>query len=112
MNNILLVMLGGSIGAGLRFLASQALSFPYAIPIINIVGSFLIGLLAFSVTHESLRIFLMAGILGGFTTFSAFSLETLTLWQRGEATSATLYIAVSVIGSLLAVWLGFKAAQL
>ena len=112
------VALGGAIGACLRFGASLWVArmdppgLPLAVMGVNIVGSFLMG--AFAVWslergHEALNPFVMTGILGGFTTFSAFSLEVLTLIERGNAALALLYVALSVglsIGALaLGLWL-------
>lgn len=112
------VALGGAIGACLRFGAGlwvarmAAPGFPLAVMGVNILGSLLMG--AFAVWslergHEALNPFVMTGILGGFTTFSAFSLEVLTLVERGDAVLALLYVAASVglsIGALaLGLWL-------
>jgi fluoride exporter len=112
------VALGGAIGACLRLGASLWVArmdppgLPLAVMGVNIVGSFLMG--AFAVWslergHEALNPFVMTGILGGFTTFSAFSLEVLTLVERGDAALALLYVALSVglsIGALaLGLWL-------
>ncbi|MCQ0091122.1 fluoride efflux transporter CrcB [Roseovarius sp. M141] len=112
------VALGGAIGASLRFgaglwLARMAIpNLPLAVMSVNVIGSFLMG--AFAVWslergHEALNPFVMTGILGGFTTFSAFSLEVLTLIELGEFAMALLYVALSVglsIGALaLGLWL-------
>lgn len=112
------VALGGAIGASLRFgaglWASRMISpsFPVAVMSVNVIGSFLMG--AFAVWsiergYSALNPFVMTGILGGFTTFSAFSLEVLTLIERGQILSALVYVALSVglsIGALaLGLWL-------
>lgn len=112
------VALGGALGASVRYLLGVALArgvaqgFPVAILTANVIGSFLMGLFVVyaakrGMTH--LSPFVMTGLLGGFTTFSAFSLETITLIERGETGAAALYIglsvALSVGGLALALWL-------
>lgn len=113
MGNILIVAAGGAVGSVTRHLVGTASlrlfgsGFPVGTMVVNIVGSFLMGvfieLLAqrFSAS-EQLRLLVATGFLGGFTTFSAFSLDFITLWQRGETVAALAYAAVSVIVSLLA----------
>ncbi len=112
MIHLLLVALGGAIGAGARHLVNLSAlrlvatsGFPVGTLFINIVGSFAMGLAAgyFVFRGEGgmpLRLFLTTGILGGFTTFSAFSLETVLLLERGQAGLAALYVAGSVAGSI------------
>ena len=113
------VALGGAIGASLRYLsvtgATRALgaSFPFGTLMVNVTGSFLMGLL-FIILHargSSLSPLLLTGILGGFTTFSAFSLDAVTLWASGQPTQAALYVAASVIFSLAALVLGAAIAR-
>ncbi len=110
------VAVGGAIGASLRFaaglwVARMALpGLPWAMMSVNIVGSFLMG--AFAIWslargHEVLNPFVMTGLLGGFTTFSAFSLEAMNLIEGGHAAEALLYIALSVGLSIGALALGF-----
>ncbi|MDF1669371.1 MAG: CrcB family protein [Roseovarius sp.] len=112
------VALGGAIGAVLRFGTVLAMlrvtgsGFPLGVLSANILGSFAMGafmVYSFQRGAEHLNPFVMAGILGGFTTFSAFSLEAFTLYERGEVVQAGLYVALSVILSLVAlaagVWL-------
>ncbi len=112
------VALGGAIGACLRFGAGLWVArmdppgLPLAVMGVNIAGSFLMGAFAvwsYQRGHEALNPFVMTGILGGFTTFSAFSLEVLTLVERGDAALALLYVALSVglsVGALaLGLWL-------
>lgn len=117
MQNLILVMLGGGIGAGARHLVNLAVpryagnDFPWATVTVNIVGALAMGLLVGWLARRSgdtnsLRLFLATGILGGFTTFSAFSLDFAVLWERGAATSAFVYVALSVIGSLAAIFAG------
>ncbi|MEQ3626146.1 MAG: fluoride efflux transporter CrcB [Celeribacter sp.] len=109
------VALGGAIGATLRYLAGIAVlrvagpGFPLGVLSVNIVGSFLMGALVVylgqkGVTH--LNPLLATGLLGGFTTFSSFSLEAYTLFERGQAGQAVLYVALSVGVSLLALVAG------
>ncbi|MBO6756222.1 MAG: fluoride efflux transporter CrcB [Roseibium sp.] len=118
MNHLILVMLGGGIGAGLRHLVGHAAlrlfgpGFPVGTLTVNVAGSLVMGLLIgwlarHDVPHaQNLRLFLATGVLGGFTTFSAFSLDTAVLWQRGDMTLALIYIVVSVVLSILAVFAG------
>jgi len=113
---LLSVALGGGIGASLRFGVGLwaarmfATSFPLGVMSVNVIGSFLMGAFAiWSVErgYTGLNPFVMTGILGGFTTFSAFSLEALTLIERGQAASALLYVGLSVGLSIGALALGF-----
>jgi CrcB protein len=120
--NWLLVFLGGGLGAAARHGINRAgltllgPGFPWWTLAINVAGSFLIGLLAglFGAleTGENTRLFLVTGFLGGFTTFSAFSLDALTLWQRGAQMEAGGYVLGSVILSLLAAAAGLLIARL
>ena len=98
---LLQVALGGAIGASLRFLLGMALlrdGFPVAILSVNVLGSFLMGVAVVLVSRHApgLGPFVMAGLLGGFTTFSAFSLETVTLLERGQVGQAAAYVGLSV----------------
>jgi CrcB protein len=112
----LLVFVGGGLGAVARHginragLALLGPGFPWWTLAVNVAGSFLIGLLAglFGAweTGHNMRLFLITGVLGGFTTFSAFSLDALTLWERGSFHEAGLYVLGSVILSLLAAAVG------
>ena len=115
MTSTLLVFLGAGIGGvlrhGVNFVSPKwfGMDFPYGTMAINIIGSGLMGLVvgwfAFKAgegTPHGLRLFLATGILGGFTTFSAFSLDAVLLWERGEAMLATAYIFGSVAVSLVA----------
>lgn len=115
--NFLLVAFGGALGSVLRYGANIALTglmgpgFPTGILLINISGCFVMGLMAGLGAFvwqwpEGLRIFVMVGILGGYTTFSAFSLDVLSLVERGQHSAAIGYIFASVLGSLLAVFSG------
>lgn len=114
------VALGGAIGAALRYLTNVSAlrlfgpGFPVATLIVNVAGSFLMGVLVVVLARKGgnhLAPFLMTGILGGFTTFSAFSLDALTLWERGQAASAFTYVAASVLLSLAAIAAGLALAR-
>jgi CrcB protein len=114
------VALGGAIGAMLRFGTGLALlrlsgpGFPVGVLSVNVLGSFLIGAFAVFSTQKGLthlNPLVMAGLLGGFTTFSAFSLEAFTLYERGQLGSAGLYVVLSIIGSLGALALGVWIAR-
>ena len=122
MPHLLLVMLGGAIGAGLRYLAGLAAlrnlgpSFPWGTLIVNLVGGLLMGVLAGILARgggadEGLRVFVGVGILGGFTTYSAFSLETFNMIERGQLLAAAGYSLVSVIGSVAMLMIGLMAAR-
>lgn len=121
LTTLTLVALGGAIGAGLRFLTGVGLlravgptEFPVAILAVNIVGSFLMGLFVVAATQRGLTHlspFVMTGVLGGFTTFSAFSLETMTLIERGQIASAALYVLLSVGLSVGGLALGLVTAR-
>jgi len=116
MPNLLLVMLGGALGSGARHLAGVAQlrllgpGFPWATLFVNLLGSLLMGLLAGWLLRagggEQTRLFLAVGILGGFTTFSAFSLDLGLMLQRGELLPATAYVLASVIGGVLLLFAG------
>jgi fluoride exporter len=106
------VALGGAIGSVLRYATVAAISAPLGTFIVNVAGSFIMGALFVTLASRTqLSPLLMTGILGGFTTFSAFSLDALKLWQSGQSTQALLYIAASVILSLIAVALGAGLAR-
>lgn len=109
----LYVALGGGLGAWLRFAAGRWIAsnpFPFATLAVNVVGSFAMGLLAGWLVQrggsEPLRLLLGVGVLGGFTTFSAFSLEIVSLAQRGALANAALYAALSLAGGVLGLVVG------
>jgi CrcB protein len=114
----LLVFLGGGLGAALRHGVNQTsvsllgARFPYGTLFINVTGSFVMGVvvawLAFKAegTTQDWRLFLTTGVLGGYTTFSAFSLETALLYERGELGLAALYVAASVALAITGLFAG------
>jgi CrcB protein len=119
MRIILFVGLGSFIGGIARYLLSQLIqnkavtAFPYGTLSVNVLGCFFIGLVyslpeRWGLSNEW-RLFLMTGILGGFTTFSAFSLESIALMRGGQMGPALVYVASSVVFGLLATWAGIFA---
>lgn len=119
---ILAVALGGAIGSVARYLGGIGvgkifnLDFPWGTLIINIAGSFLIGVFVESFAlrwnlPQAMRVFLTVGICGGFTTFSTFSLESYLLIDRGELGAAVAYIAASVVVSILALFGGLQLVR-
>lgn len=101
------VALGGALGSMLRYLTVSWIGAPLATLAVNVLGSFVMGVLFVALSSRThLSPLLMTGILGGFTTFSAFSLDTWKLWQAGQSGNALAYIAASVGLSLIAVALG------
>ncbi len=114
------VALGGAIGAMLRFgvgismLRFTGAGFPLGVMTVNIIGSFIMGafmVFSFHRGFDHLNAFVMTGLLGGFTTFSAFSLEAFTLFERGQVVQAALYVLLSVTLSLAALVLGVWLAR-
>ena len=125
MLNYLWVSLGGAIGSAARFWISGALAerygatFPLGTLVVNATGSFAIGLLAALAIpggrlfiSPTLRAFLMIGLLGGYTTFSSFSLQTLALAQEGEWWRAAANALASLALCMVAVWIGYSAGTL
>ena len=122
MGKYLSVMLGGAIGAVARFIVGTAAarwfssSFPLGTFLINITGSFLIGLLMTVFInrpsiHINWRLFLVTGILGGYTTFSSFEWEALITFRTGAPNIGFLYLGLSVLLGLGAAWLGLMVAN-
>jgi fluoride exporter len=106
------VAIGGAIGSMLRVLSVQALGAPWAVAVVTIAGNLVMGILFITLADRpGLSPLLMTGVLGGFTTFSAFSLDALKLWSAGQTTAALLYVAGSVFLSLAAVALGAALAR-
>lgn len=109
---ILLVGTGGAVGSIMRFLASvyigklEPFTFPLATFIVNVLGCFCIGLFVNLVPESNLRFLLIAGFCGGFTTFSTFANETLTLINTNYIPLAIVYILLSCFVGICAVWLG------
>jgi fluoride exporter len=117
MHPLILVMAGGAIGAALRYLSGILLAarlpsaWPWGTFMANLIGGLLMGVLAALVvrgsTSEPMRLFFGVGILGGFTTFSAFSLESFQMVERGQIGLAAAYALASVIGSIAMLGAGF-----
>lgn len=118
LGHFLSVGIGGALGAMARFGVGLAVvrAFGHGIPLavltVNVVGSFLMGVFVVVAAHRGLTWmspFVMTGVLGGFTTFSAFSLEAVTLYERGALGQAGLYVVLSVVlsigGLVLGIWL-------
>lgn len=120
------VALGGAVGAVLRYQTGRGLTmlagpqavaaFPWATLAVNVIGSLAMGLLAgwlarFGTGGEQWRLLLGVGLLGGFTTFSAFSLEMMLLIERGQAGTAIAYALISVLAGLAALYLGLVAMR-
>lgn len=114
------VALGGAIGASCRYLTNVAMKailgigFPWGTLTVNIVGSFLMGMLVVVLERKSgnhLAAFVMTGFLGGFTTFSAFSLDAIFLMEDGRTEIALVYITASVLVSLAALVVGLAFAR-
>jgi fluoride exporter len=122
MVHTLLVALGGGLGAALRHLTNLAAfrllgpNFPFGTLAVNVIGSFLMGVLVEVVARRfgasvEMRLFLATGVLGGYTTFSAFSLDTIVLWERGAPGLAVAYVGLSVLLSLAAIIGGLWLAR-
>ncbi|MEM1237240.1 MAG: CrcB family protein [Pseudomonadota bacterium] len=107
------VALGGALGSVLRALLGMAVAFPFGTLAVNVLGSLLIGVAFASglADRTGAHPFLMLGILGGFTTFSTFSLDALKLMQSGQSAAAGAYVVASVVLSALAVWVGYTVAE-
>ncbi len=106
------VAIGGAIGSVLRYLMVVGIGAHVATLLVNVMGSFLMGVLFISLAQRTnLSPLLMTGVLGGFTTFSAFSLDAMKLWESGQTLQAGLYVLASVILSLVAVALGAALAR-
>lgn len=116
-SQLLVIMLGGAFGAAARFVVSTKIteklgnSFPYGTLTVNMIGSFVMGLLAIILVERMqldplYRLGIFVGFLGAFTTFSTFSMETLNLFNEGMPVRALLNMFSSVLLSVLAVWLG------
>ncbi|NOT12144.1 MAG: fluoride efflux transporter CrcB [Methylococcaceae bacterium] len=123
MTHIIAIALGGASGSVLRFLVSSGIyqwlgkGFPYGTLAVNVIGSFLIGLLAEALILQRIamalefRAAILVGVLGGFTTFSSFSLETLYLLEQGSFSKAAVNVIASIGTCLLAVWVGLLCGR-
>ena len=121
LSSFLYVAVGGAAGAVARYgtglILSRAVSLgiPVGVITVNIVGSFIMGVFATYAAERGmshLSPLVMAGFLGGFTTFSAFSLETVNLFEQGQFANGLVYILVSVIGSIMALAAGVAVARM
>ena len=118
---LLYVMVGGAVGAGARYLTGRAMlsllgpDYPFGTLAVNLIGGLLmgvlVGVLARTTASETWRLLLGVGVLGGFTTFSAFSLDVVTMIERGAIGVAFGYVLVSVIGSVAALFAGLSAVR-
>jgi CrcB protein len=121
MSPLLFVMVGGAVGSGARYLTGRAMlsllgpDYPFGTLAVNLIGGLLmgvlVGVLARTSASETWRLLLAVGVLGGFTTFSAFSLDVVSLIERGAVGVALGYVLVSVIGSIAAVFAGLSAVR-
>ena len=122
MKTILAIALGGALGSVLRYGTyigagkMLGMNFPWGTLIVNIVGYFLIGAFTGMFASvwqppEEMKLFLITGFLGGFTTFSAFSLDFANLWSGGSTTMAVVYVVVSVTVSIAALFAGLLAMR-
>ncbi|MEN2785789.1 fluoride efflux transporter CrcB [Sphingomonas qilianensis] len=121
MYSLFLVMAGGAVGSGARYLTGRATlgafgpAYPWGTLAVNLIGGLLmgalIGVLARSSASENWRLLLAVGALGGFTTFSAFSLDTVMMIERGALGTAALYVLISVIGSIAALFAGLMLTR-
>ena len=121
MTTLLWIMLGGAVGTGARYLVASPLNgsasegYPYGTLTVNLLGCLAIGFLATTLTEASgvrpeMKLALIVGCLGGFTTFSSFGLETVSLLQSGRLGAALSYVLVSNVVGLALAWGGMKAA--
>lgn len=122
MFSLFLVMLGGAFGSGARYLTGVAMlrlfgpTYPFGTLTVNLVGGLLMGLLVgvlarLSVPGENWRLLLAVGMLGGYTTFSSFSLDVVNMLQRGDLATALGYILISVVGSIVALFAGLALVR-
>lgn len=121
MQAAILIFVGGGLGSVLRFAVyrlSSAALFPWGTLVVNVAGGFAAGLVAGWLLSRpagasgAAYLFLMTGVLGGFTTFSAFGLDAVLLWQKGQPLAAAAYVAGSVTLSIAGVVAGLAAARL
>lgn len=121
MRNIFLIFFGGGLGSVLRYLLSfnaQKLwkinNFPVGTLLVNIIGCFAIGFLtSYLIKYDNgLKFLLITGICGGFTTFSAFSIENYSLWENQQFLMLTIYIGLSILLGIIAVFTGIKFSNI
>lgn len=117
LRNILLVAIGGVIGSVCRYLLSgiNVASWPWGTFAVNILGSLFIGLLvglvSKGIVSPEIKLLLVTGFCGGFTTFSTFANESFSMMKAGDALQMALYLAASVVIGILAVWLGMNVSD-
>lgn len=122
MLNILLVAVGGAIGSVARYLVGLCATrlagpnFPFGTLTVNVAGAFAIGLLVEMIARRfgasaEIRVFIVTGILGGFTTWSSFTLDTMVLFERGEIGLSALYLLASLLVSFAAVFAGLALGR-
>lgn len=112
MIGFLMVALGGAIGAVLRYGVGLIAPFPFGTLAVNVIGSFFIGMLIISTQDKAMQLLLVTGVLGGFTTFSTFSLEVMYLWQQGQFIHSLAYVVASVLLSVVAVAGGYMIGKM
>jgi CrcB protein len=119
---ILLVSIGGAVGSSMRYVTCLFIQkwvsqlYPWGTFVANMLGCLLIGVLMgyfskLQLNNNDYKLLLVTGFCGGYTTFSAFALENYNLWQQGNITTAFIYIALSIMGGLLAVFSGFALTK-
>jgi fluoride exporter len=113
MTGLFPVMIGGALGAGARYLVGLMVGSPWGTLAVNLIGGLAMGLLIGTLARdsESWRLFAGVGLLGGFTTFSAFGLESWGMIARGAYPIAALYVTASVVGAMLLTGLGLWITQ-
>lgn len=122
LKQLLLVGVGGGIGSILRYLTSYCTAkyyvgaFPLGTFLVNLLGCFLIGILAAIIGHhitanDNLKLLLITGFCGGYTTFSAFAIENFNLINQNQLLIAVIYISLSIVLGILAVWLGITSVN-
>ena len=117
LRNILLVAIGGAIGSVCRYLLSgiNVASWPWGTFAVNILGSLfiglLVGLISKGIVSPEIKLLLITGFCGGFTTFSTFANESFSMMKAGDALQMALYLAASVVIGILAVWLGMDVSD-
>jgi fluoride exporter len=120
--SLLWIAIGGALGSVARFVSVRGVqsltgdAAPWGTAVVNVVGSFAMGVLVALLTRkltdqDDLRLFLITGFLGGFTTFSAFSHDVVNLIQRGDGSTALAYVLLSVVVSIVACFAGFSLAH-